>query len=244
MRGVKRRLDPGPARQRIGLLMPGEIADQRIFDREHRIALQIGVGAVEDVGGDLLVTLGRYDEMNMRRPPGVTAGRLQHPAHGPVRRDRVVDRQYRADQIAALGVAVELAAHVQPVQLLVLGIVEPVGLRLPDVEHRAGDRLAVEIEHSAADQRRGAGVVAMGDVAAGRHLRGAKPVERAEHRRFGRPVGFPMIEQVDHHRDAQRIGEQDEFLPLVAAHLTGFGQDLDRLEPFGLGQLHLLDEGM
>jgi hypothetical protein len=53
-----------------------------------------------------------------------------------------------------------------------------------------------------------------------------------------------VIDQVDHHRDPERIRKQDELLALVAAHLAGFGQDLDRLEPFRLGQLDLLDEGV
>ena len=69
-------------------------------------------------------------------------------------------------------------------------------------------------------------------------------MKRAEHGRFGGTVRLPVIEQINHHRNPQRVGEQDELLPLVAAHLTGFGQDFDRLEPLRLGQLHLLDEGV
>ena len=53
-----------------------------------------------------------------------------------------------------------------------------------------------------------------------------------------------MVDQVDHHRNPQRVGEENEFLPLVAAHAAGFGQDLDCLKPLGLGQFHLLDEGV
>jgi len=67
-------------------------------------------------------------------------------------------------------------------------------------------------------------------------------VKRSEHGRFGRALGLAVTDQIDHHRHAERVREQDEFLPLVAAHLAGFGQDFDRLEPFGLGQLDLLDE--
>ena len=59
---------------------------------------------------------------------------------------------------------------------------------------------------------------------------------------FGRALGLSVTDQVDHHRHPERIREQDELLPLVAAHLASFGQDLDRLEPFRLGQLDLFDE--
>ena len=67
-------------------------------------------------------------------------------------------------------------------------------------------------------------------------------MERTEHGRFGRALGFPVADQVDHHRHPERIGEQNEFLAFVAAHLAGFSQNLDRMEPFGLGQFDLLDE--
>src|SRR5438067_3756887 len=97
----------------IGLFMLCEIADQAVLDREDRVALQILVGTVEDVRCDRLVAVRRYDEVNMRGPPRMPPGRLQHAANRPVRWDRVVDRQHRADQIAALGIAAELAAHVQ-----------------------------------------------------------------------------------------------------------------------------------
>ena len=53
-----------------------------------------------------------------------------------------------------------------------------------------------------------------------------------------------MVDQVDHHRNAEGVREQNELLPLVAAHAAGFGQDLDRLKPFRFGQLDLLDKGM
>jgi len=53
-----------------------------------------------------------------------------------------------------------------------------------------------------------------------------------------------MVDQIHDHRHAERVGEQDVFLPSVAAHLSGLGEELDRRHPFGLGQLHVLDEGM
>ena len=182
--------------------------------------------------------------MDVRRAPGMPTGRTQHPADRPVGRDRVVDRPHGANEIQALRVGVEFAAHVQSAQALVLRIVKTIRLRLPDIEQRAFDRVAVEIEHPAADQGRCPGLVKSGDVATRRQLGRAEPVERAKHRRLGGTIRFAVADQVDDHRDPERVREQDEFLPLVAAHPTGFGQDLDRLEPLRLGQLDFLDEGV
>ena len=53
-----------------------------------------------------------------------------------------------------------------------------------------------------------------------------------------------MIDQVDDHRDAQRIGQQDELLPGGIARMPGGGGKVDALKPFRLGQLHLFDERM
>src|SRR5258708_29028833 len=80
----------------IGLIMPNKIADQRVLDREDRIALEIWVGAVENMRRHRFVAVGGDNEMDMRRPPRMTPGRLQHMADRPIRRDRVVDPHYRA----------------------------------------------------------------------------------------------------------------------------------------------------
>ena len=69
-------------------------------------------------------------------------------------------------------------------------------------------------------------------------------MKRAEYRRFRRPIGFAVVDQVDHHRNPQRVRKENEFLPLVAAHPAGFGQDLDGLKPLRLGQFDFLDEGV
>src|SRR3954470_1476268 len=53
-----------------------------------------------------------------------------------------------------------------------------------------------------------------------------------------------MIDRVDQHRHAERIGEKDELLPLVVAHLPGAGQKLDPLHPLLEARLDLPDEGM
>ncbi|MOA40716.1 hypothetical protein D3C78_1626140 [compost metagenome] len=53
-----------------------------------------------------------------------------------------------------------------------------------------------------------------------------------------------MIDGVDQHGDAKGVAEQDELLAVLGAHLPGLGQEGDCLFPFGLGQLHVLDEAV
>ena len=53
-----------------------------------------------------------------------------------------------------------------------------------------------------------------------------------------------MVDQVDDHRHAERIGEQDELLPLVVALLPVSVRNWMAVEPFGLGQLDVLDEAV
>jgi hypothetical protein len=54
----------------------------------------------------------------------------------------------------------------------------------------------------------------VGNVPAGRHLGRAQPVKRPEHRRFSGALGFAVVQQIDDHRDPERVREQDELLPL------------------------------
>ena len=51
-----------------------------------------------------------------------------------------------------------------------------------------------------------------------------------------------MIDGIDQHRNAQRIGQQDELLPRCTAHLTGAGQEVDGMLPFGLCRLDITHE--
>src|SRR5437868_1588352 len=52
----------------------------------------------------------------------------------------------------------------------------------------------------------------------------AGDVERAEHRRLGRPRRLAVVDRVDQHRDAERVGEEDELLALVVGLLAGLGE--------------------
>lgn len=53
-----------------------------------------------------------------------------------------------------------------------------------------------------------------------------------------------MVDGVDQHRHAERIRQQDEFLTVVVAHLSGTRQEIDPGFPFRLGRFDLPDEGM
>jgi hypothetical protein len=64
----------------------------------------------------------------------------------------------------------------------------------------------------------------------------------AEHRGRGGPFRVPVIDGIHQHRDAERIGKQDEFLPLLVAGMAGLREKPDGLKPFRLGQLDLADE--
>src|SRR5271165_4354360 len=191
-----------------------------------------------------LVAVGGDDEVDVRRAPGMAPGCAQHPTDRAVGRDRVVDRPHGAYEIPAFRIGAELSPHVQPAEACILRVVKAARLRLPNIEHRAFDRLAVEIKHPAAYQGRCPGFVEVGDIAACRQLGRAEPMKRAEHRRLGGTIRFAVAHQVDDHRHTERVREEDEFLPLVAAHPAGLGQDLDRLEPLRLGQLDIFDEGV
>src|SRR6266496_2814829 len=69
-------------------------------------------------------------------------------------------------------------------------------------------------------------------------------VKRSEHGRFGRAPRCPMVDGIDQHGDAERIRQQDEFLPLVVAYMSGTGQEIDAGFPFRLRRFDLPDEGM
>src|SRR6185437_9153080 len=53
-----------------------------------------------------------------------------------------------------------------------------------------------------------------------------------------------MVLRHHQHRDAERVGQEDELLPLVVALVAGGGQELDAAQPFGLAQLRLANEGV
>ena len=151
----------------------------------------------------------------------------------------MVRNQYRAVRPGH-----ELAPHVV-LGLLVrlLHVVAAIAVRLPHVEHRALDRAASGVRHPTGDHARLALAVAA-DVEP--HLLHPDPlhVEGTEDRRLRPAVPCAMVDRLEEHGDAERVGEQDPFLAPVVAHLAGGGQEVDGLTPFLDGRLVLLHEGM
>ena len=107
-----------------------------------------------------------------------------------------------------------------------LHVVLAVAVARPDVEQRAGQRLAAHVGHAAHVERRLARH-AFADVGAQRQLGCAGPVERAFDRGLGRlgralrtAAGARLRQRDHHHRQAQRVGQQDELGPLVGRDLS------------------------
>jgi hypothetical protein len=81
-----------------------------------------------------------------------------------------------------------------------------------------------------------------GDIGHFRHLSGSRAVERAEHGRFGEPGGVRVVERILQGGHPESIREEDELLPVGAAHLAGGGQELDGWHPFRITRLRLAHE--
>ncbi len=67
-------------------------------------------------------------------------------------------------------------------------------------------------------------------------------MEGAEDRVLGGAGRTPVIDRVNQHRQAERIGQKDELLPLLRADLPGPCQKIDAEVPFILGQVDFARE--
>ena len=173
-----------------------------------------------------------------------------HLAHRAVVGHRVVVRADRPEPVAALGVGAEAPARLHRRLGRELHVVLAVAVARPDVEQGAGQRLAVAVGDPAHVERRLARN-AFADVAAERQVGRARPVERTLDRRLGRrrraaalAAGTRLRQRDDHHRQAERVGEEDELGALVGRDLAGAGQELQAGEPFLGLQIDLAGEGV
>ena len=124
-----------------------------------------------------------------------------------------------------------------------LRVIKALAVGLPDVERRARDRLTAETSDRAdnvAKLARGA----LRDIPAVSQIRRVMDVERAGYGRRRRSAGQAMVDTVHQHADADDVGGQDEFLPLVGREFSGAGQPFDGGHPFLLGRLDVPDERM
>src|SRR5437762_8667902 len=87
----------------------------------------------------------------MSRPERMPALRPQESAHGAVSRDGIAHRFEGVEVVAAVAPGLELAAQVHGRLRGVLDVVETVRSRLPDVERRSGDGLAIGGQYAAAE---------------------------------------------------------------------------------------------
>src|SRR5271170_3031907 len=69
-------------------------------------------------------------------------------------------------------------------------------------------------------------------------------MEGAEHRILCRARRATVVDRVDQHGDAERVGKQDELLPFVRAHLASLSKEIDRELPLGLREMGFLDEAV
>jgi hypothetical protein len=124
-----------------------------------------------------------------------------------------------------------------------LRLVESFAVGLPQVEHRAGNRLAVEAAHCAGDEGRNARralrhVAAVGNLGCVGDMEWSFDGGR-------RCAGLEaIVDRVDQHAHAHDVGKQDDFLPLLVGHLSAAGDEVDRLEPLGAGRLDVAHERM
>lgn len=164
-------------------------------------------------------------------------------AHGAVVRNRVAGRLDRHERVAAVGVGAEAAAQVHVGLGGVLLFVEAVSVGLPHVQYGAGNRRALGGQDPARHDDGLAAAVAA-DGGAGGQLWCAGAIEGGQQGGLGSAIVGAVIDGVHQDADPERVGQQDELLAAVVAHLADACEELDGLQPLRLSGLHLADEGV
>src|SRR5258708_189737 len=134
---------------RLGGVELPVLDDERVLHREHRIGVEVGIALHEDVRDHLLVAGRGDDRVHVRRAHVVVAGRAHQIADRAVHGNAVELRLVALEGVFALCVCLDAASQLE--FAAGLQIVDAVGLRLPDVERRARDGLALDRQHPAAD---------------------------------------------------------------------------------------------
>ena len=128
----------------------------------------------------------------------MATGGVEHLPDRAVVGNRVRRRPYCDERVRAVVAAAEPAAQMILGALRTLDRIQAVSSVLPDVELGARHRGAADVADVTVDQRRDAAAL-LGEVGAVLAQRGARGVERAEHRRLGRAGGERVLERVDEH---------------------------------------------
>lgn len=170
----------------------------------------------------------------MARPKRVAPELPQHIPDGPVDGDRIRHGSHRLETKPCL-VAHHDASTVRALTALILCIVVARGVRLPNIDTRADDRIPGGVPQGAADEHGLTFAIATDGAAV---LEGDRIVcvEGAEHGPLGCARRLRVVHGVNEHREAERVGKEDELLARVAAFLPRRGEEIDRGHPFVGGE--------
>ena len=131
--------------------------------------------------------------------------------HRPIMRNRIRYWDNRFEPEDSLLIARHNTPAVWPLPIRVLDIIFTSRIRLPDIDLCALDRLAVDVFDGAEHEKRFSCIVFGHQVAVG-HVFRLVGVEGTQDGSFGRVGRFGMVDGVDKQRQAEDVGEEDEFL--------------------------------
>src|SRR5712691_3653228 len=187
---------------------------------------------------ETVVALSLDHTMQMGRTIGILVQGPQHVAHWAIRWHGVTTRFDGAQPKTSLCISLEYRSQLHLLPFGVLYIIEAVCTCLPDVHRRSSNGLALSRLDQGRDKTWLAGYP-LSNVGPMGEMRCPVAMKRAEHGLFSHTLGPVVILRYYELRQAKRIGQQDKFLTLVVALLTNAGHELDTLEPFILGEVHL-----
>ena len=143
-RGFRHFRDPGLQRTIIGQpeVVPFflEIADHVLTCGKNDIVLDPLIPFHKDLRDERLITRGRDDKVDVRRPVRRSFGGSQKLTYGAVRRSRVGGRHERQHLKGAVFIGPETAAQIVVGLLLILVLIKAIGRGLPGIENRPLDR--------------------------------------------------------------------------------------------------------
>lgn len=150
-------------------------------------------------------------KVHMRRPPRMPAQLPEQLAHRPVVRDSITDGLEALEPKPPVLVAHHDAPLARALAPLVLHVVVPRAVRLPNVHLDAGHRSPPRVLNCAHGQHRLPRRVRRHGAAVRQHRRVVR-VERPEHGALGAERRLGVVDVVDEEREAEDVGEEDEFL--------------------------------
>src|SRR5947207_99966 len=130
----------------VRLDIDGEVARRAEYDvvRNIRIVAQV------ESRHQFAITGCTDEEVNMGWPHAMPPLRPDHGAHGAIHRNRISDRLDGPQHIDTIRIRGEDAAIVSRSSIF-LNVVEAVGAGLPDRNGRVGERLAIDVAHTAVE---------------------------------------------------------------------------------------------